>query len=84
VKHKATSDFWYCYRSLPKEVQDLADKIYELIRDNPYHPSIHLKKVGQFWSARIGLNYRAVGVEEDGAIAWFWIGSHAEYDKLLG
>jgi hypothetical protein len=84
VKHKATTDFWYCYRSLPKEVQDLADKSYELIRNNPYHPSTHLKKVGQFWSARIGLNYRAVGIEENGEIAWFWIGSHAEYDKLLG
>ena len=84
MKHKATSGLWYCYRSLTKEVQDLADKSYELIRDNPYHPSIHLKKVGQFWSARIGLNYRAVGIEENGEIAWFWIGSHAEYDKLSG
>jgi len=42
-----------------------------------------LKKVGQFWSVRIGLHYRALAVEDDGDLAWFWIGSHAEYDQLL-
>jgi hypothetical protein len=33
---------------------------------------------------RIGIHYRALAVEENGDIAWFWIGTHAEYDKLLG
>jgi hypothetical protein len=42
-----------------------------------------LKKVGQFWSVRIGLHYRALAVEDDGDLPWFWIGSHAEYDQLL-
>jgi len=25
-----------------------------------------------------------VGVESSDGIVWFWIGSHAEYDKLIG
>jgi hypothetical protein len=34
-------------------------------------------------SARVGIGYRAVGVLGDDAITWFWIGSHADYDRLL-
>jgi len=31
----------------------------------------------------VGIHYRAlgIGIEED--IVWFWIGSHADYDKLI-
>jgi hypothetical protein len=84
VKHRATPDFWYHYRQLPQTIQNLADQCYELLKQNPRHPSLHFKKVGQFWSVRVGLHYRAVAVEKDNEMAWFWIGSHAEYDKLLG
>jgi hypothetical protein len=84
VKHHATPRFWCCYRQLPKDVQRLADKCYALLRQDPHHPSLHLKKVGRFWSVRVGLHYRAVAVEDQGELAWFWIGSHAEYDTILG
>jgi hypothetical protein len=84
VKHRATPDFWYYYRQLPSDVQELADRSYELLKQDPRHPSLHFKKVGRFWSVRVGLHYRALAVAQDTDIAWFWIGSHAEYDKLLG
>lgn len=84
MKHRATPDFWYYYRQLPQNIQDLADQCYELLKQNPRHPSLHFKKVGQFWSVRVGLHYRAVAVEDEEEMAGFWIGSHAEYDKLLG
>ncbi|MBK1988162.1 hypothetical protein A0J48_011540 [Sphaerospermopsis aphanizomenoides BCCUSP55] len=84
MNHKATPDFWYYYRQLPAEIQELADQCYELLKQNPRYPSLHFKKVGRFWSVRVGLHYRAVAVEENDDIVWFWIGSHAEYDKLLG
>jgi hypothetical protein len=74
MKHKATSDFWYYYRQLPKEIQELADRCYELLKIDARYPSLHLKKVGQFWSVRIGLHYRALAVEDDGDLPWFWIG----------
>ena len=84
MRHRATPDFWYHYRQLPGDIQELADQCYELLKQDPRYPSVHFKKVGRFWSARVGLHYRAVAVEEDDDIVWFWIGSHAEYDKLLG
>ena len=46
--------------------------------------SLHLKKIGRFWSARVGAHYRALAVEAPDGLVWFWIGSHADYDRLLG
>jgi hypothetical protein len=83
VRHRATPDFWYHYRQLPAEIQELANRGYEFLKQDSYHPSLHFKKVGQFWSVRVGIHYRALALEDDGEIAWFWIGSHAEYDRLL-
>ncbi|MBE9145119.1 ParE family toxin-like protein [Planktothrix mougeotii] len=83
MKYCATPDFWYYYRQLPNEIQELADRCYELLKQDSRYPSLHFKKVGQFWSVRIGIHYRALAVEENGEMVWFWIGSHAEYDRLL-
>jgi hypothetical protein len=69
---------------LPRDVRQLADRSYKLLKDNPAHPSLRFKEVGKFWSARVGLHYRAIAVEADADLVWFWIGSHADYDKLLG
>ncbi len=83
MKHRATPRFWNCYRALPAEVQQLADRSYELLCLDPRHPSLHLKKIGQFWSARVGLHYRALAVEAEDDLLWVWIGTHAEYDHIL-
>jgi len=69
---------------LPQDLQKLADQAYEHLKQDPQYPSLHLKKVGRFWSARVGASYRALAVEAPDGLLWFWIGSHAEYDKLLG
>jgi hypothetical protein len=68
---------------LPPQVQKLADASYELLKSNDQHPSLHLKKVGRFWSVRVGLHYRALGVEDGPDLVWFWIGHHSEYDRLI-
>jgi hypothetical protein len=86
MKHRALPRFWQYYRQLPAPVQELADKNFELLKADPYHPSLHLKKVGKakhLWSVRIGAHYRALGLDKSEGIVWFWIGPHAEYDKLL-
>lgn len=83
MRHRATPRFWNCYRALPTGVQQLADRSYELLCGDPRHPSLHFKKVGLFWSARVGLHYRALAVEAEEDLAWVWIGTHAEYDRLL-
>jgi hypothetical protein len=81
--HHASPDFWTCYNALPSSIREQADRAFELLKTNSQHPSLHFKKVGRFWSARVGLHYRAVGVESPNGILWFWIGTHSEYDKVI-
>ena len=83
MNHYATPDFWYHYRQLPPEVQRTADKNYQLLADDPYHPSLHFKKIRDLWSVRVGRGYRALATEQDGDYLWFWIGTHADYDRLI-
>ena len=83
MKHLASPSFWESYEELPSAVQEVADKNFELLKANPKHPSLHLKKVGRYWSVRAGKKYRALGIEVDEGILWFWIGIHSEYSKLI-
>ncbi len=53
------------------------------LADDPYHPSLHFKKIRGLWSVRVGRSYRALAAEQDGDYLWFWIGAHAEYDRLI-
>jgi hypothetical protein len=68
MKHFASSKFWLAYEGLPQPVRELADKNYALLKADPYHPSLALKKVGRFWSTRVGIRHRALAIEvEDGS-----------------
>ncbi|MBK5970468.1 MULTISPECIES: ParE family toxin-like protein [Thiorhodovibrio] len=81
--HKTTTRFWACLYALPEQVQKLARKNYELLKENPRHPSLCFKKVGKLWSARVGGNHRALAMEDDDGYVWIWIGTHDEYDSLI-
>ena len=86
MRSSATPRFWAAYRELPPEIQNVARKAYRLFRDDPSHPSLQFKRVHDrepIYSVRVTLGYRALGLLEDDQITWFWIGSHAEYDRLL-
>ncbi len=83
MKHHATAGFWHARAALPERVRRLADQNFELLKKNPMHPSLHFKRVANFWSVRVGLSWRALAVQDGESIIWFWIGSHADYDKLL-
>ena len=83
MTHYASPDFWSCYRRLPAEIQELADKNFTLLRQNTHHPSLHFKKIGSFWSARVGLRYRALARDRAEGLIWFWIGRHSDYQHLL-
>ena len=83
MRHFAGAAFWESYQRLPENVRLLADKNYALLKQNPQHPSLHLKKVGRFWSVRVGTRYRALAVEVEDGLLWFWIGSHADYDVMI-
>jgi len=83
MKHRATPKFWQFYSTLPLPIQLLAKQNYKLLKRDPFHPSLHFKKVRRYWSVRIGIHYRAVAVQENQNIVWFWIGHHTEYDRLI-
>ena len=83
MRHFTTPEFWRHYEQLPESIRQLADKDFKLLKEDPRHPSLRLKKAGKFWTVRIGIHYRAVAKERAEGLNWFWIGHHSEYDKLL-
>jgi hypothetical protein len=86
IESRVSRSFLTAFAGLPVEVQEQARKAYRLFRKNPGHPSLRFKKVDttdRVYSVRIGLGYRALGVLEGSTVIWFWVGSHAEYDRLL-
>jgi hypothetical protein len=72
------------YGALPEEVRSLADKNFVLLKSNPKHPSLHFKRLGDLWSVRVGAHYRALGTQVEDRMLWAWIGTHREYDKIVG
>ena len=83
MNHYTTSDFWHNYSLLPHHICKLADKNFELLKNNSAHPSLHLKKVGNYWSVRVGINFRAIAIHTNEGLIWFWIGTHNEYNKII-
>lgn len=86
MNSRTTQQFRTLFAALPAEVQRQGRAAYRLFQQNPQHPGLHLRQVHPVepvYSARIGMHYRAVGVRDDNEIVWFWVGPHAEYDKLL-
>lgn len=81
-----TEDFLECFRQLPQDVKEKARRSYRFWKQNPNHPSLQFKRVHTrepIYAVRVGIGWRALGLREDDAIYWFWIGPHGEYEKLL-
>ena len=83
MNNHANSRFWILYEALPPEIQRLADKNFKLFLNNPSHPSLHFKRVGRYWLARVGSAHRALAVDVEDGLLWVWIGGHDEYDRLI-
>jgi hypothetical protein len=84
VTAKAHPKFWQFYNGLPDSIKRQADKQFALWSENPGHPSLNFKKVGDnLWSARVDRHYRALARWRNGTYTWFWIGTHDEYEALL-
>jgi hypothetical protein len=83
---RRTTRFKSLFQKLPTEVQQSAQKSYALFQRDPSHPSLQFKRLRadrQTYSARVGLGYRALGLKFDETLVWYWIGPHAEYDRLV-
>jgi hypothetical protein len=83
MRHRASRKFWQFYRRLPEAIQRVANENDVVLKQAPKHPSLRFKKVGRFWSVRVGIHYRAVAVEDGSDLVWFWNGHHSEYGRLL-
>lgn len=81
--HRSTERFWKCFKQLPLEIQSRANQQFILLKSNSHHPSLHLKKIGKFWSIRISLDYRALSIKDGSDYIWVWIGTHDEYMRLV-
>ena len=86
MKSRATAKFWRFYMRLSREVQQQARRAYQIWQVNPYHPSLHFKRVDDkepIYSARVHKDYRVLGLLERDMVLWYWIGNHDEYERLL-
>jgi hypothetical protein len=86
VRSRTTRKFRALFDAAPEAARDKARAAYRLWSERPDHPSLRFKKVHAslpIYSVRIDLDWRAVGVFEGEGVVWFWIGPHADYEKLL-
>jgi len=44
MNYFTSPSFWKEYEKLPKHIQELADKNFEILKENSMHPSLHFKK----------------------------------------
>lgn len=86
MNSRITGKFRKSFEKLPAEIREQARRAYRLFIENPHHPSLRFKSIHPtlpIYSVRVGLNYRAIGIQDGNVIIWFWIGSHADYDRLI-
>ena len=86
MNSRTTDRFRRAFARLPEKIQRKARDAYVRFRSDPGHPSLRFKQVHgtrPIYSVRISADYRALGVRDRDDIVWFWIGSHADYDRLL-
>jgi mRNA-degrading endonuclease RelE of RelBE toxin-antitoxin system len=81
--HRTSERFWKYLENLPDPIQRIAKRNFQLLKADPSHPSLHFKKVGKFWSVRIGLDYRALAIEDNKDFIWVWIGTHDDYARII-
>lgn len=87
MNSQLTDDFLDCYVRLPAIVRQQARSAYRLWRANHSHPGLQFKRIHStepIFSVRVGLGWRALGIVDGQTMSWFWIGSHADYDELIG
>jgi hypothetical protein len=86
VISRVTDRFRKTFRELPRPIQRKAREVFRLFRQDPHNPLLHLKQVHKtkpVYSIRISLGWRALAIKDGEQMIWFWIGSHADYDKIL-
>ena len=87
MNSRVTDDFLAHFAALPEAVKAQARKSYQLWKSDPSHPGLHFKRIQNhedMYSVRVSKGWRALGLLRGDTMYWFWVGSHAEYDRLIG
>jgi len=87
MKSHTVTSFWDAFHNFPDEIQHIARKKFIIWKQNPFHPSLRFKCVNSkhtIWSVRITKDYRALGVMVQNEIVWYWMGTHKDYERLIG
>ena len=82
--HRTAPSFWSSFERLPESAQRVAKRNFQRLKENPRHASLRFKKIGRYWSVRVGRSYRALAEEDGDDFIWVWIGSHANYNRMVG
>jgi hypothetical protein len=86
MRSRTTRSFWEHFARLPEPVQRQAARAFGLWRQDPAHPSLAFKSIHAtepIYSVRVSRGYRALGLRERDLVTWFWIGSHADNERVL-
>lgn len=83
VRHFITPELDLLAKKLPKKTLAKVEKQINFLKINEKHPSLNFKKVGNYYSIRIDKNFRALAIKDNNKFAWFWVGKHSEYDKII-
>jgi hypothetical protein len=87
VKNRRSKEFLKQFAHLPPAIKIQAKESYCRFKADPYHSSLHFKCIDpqdNIYSVRVGLHYRAAGIRQGNTIIWFFIGSHEDYNHLIG
>ena len=82
--HRTTPGFWSHFEQLPEPAKRVATRNFQRLKENPRHISLRFKRIGRYWSVRVGRSYRALAEEDGDDFIWVWIGSHANYNRMVG
>ena len=83
---RTTKRFRKLLGELPPHVQKQAREAYLTWARDPWQPQLQFKQIHTtrpIFSARIGRDWRAVCIRTGDSAIWYFIGSHADYDKLI-
>lgn len=81
---RTNAAFWARFADLPRDIQSLAREKHRLWGKDPFHGSLHFKEIMKgLWSVRVNDQYRALARRKGEVVVWIWIGTHAEYDRLI-
>jgi len=94
ARNKTSRNFREQYKRLPPRIRQLAREQARFFERSPNHPSLRLHElkdrkksshVPKSFSVAVTMGYRAIFfVDQEGTNVWYWIGSHAEYDRYIG